>query len=547
MILRSKKTFVLALLFGLALFLMACNPDPDAGESSSSSGGSEGEGNGDSKDGGDLIVGGLGGPTSFNSLYSTSSTDGAIQDFIFNGLIYLDENSEPQPDLATEWDVSDDGLIYTFKLRDDVTFHDGEPFTADDVVFTYSLPVHEDYNGPRGSSFETIDEIIAVDDHTVEIHLSDETPDIFARMVTYHILPEHILGDIPVEDVGKDDFNTATPIGTGPFTFDEWKQGQYVRVEANEDYFGDRPHIDSITYKIVPDKNSLMSQFSAGDLDQLSLSTEDIPSGQALVEEGKANLESTQSASYTFMLYNLEHPALKEKEVRQALAYGLDRDSIIDNVLDGNGKVMHHPGIDFLWAFNEDVPKYDRDIEKAKQLLEDAGWKVGSDGIREKDGERLSFSIISNQGNKVREKIMLIAKQQWEEELGVETSTEIIESSAYSDKVHRHEFDVAMRGWSISLDPGFTSYMHTRMIEDGANYGHYSNPELDALMDESDHEPDRDKRKELIEEQQEIVAEDQPYLFLYTADKYMLYNPKLQDVTIHPKDDFYLIHEWWFE
>ncbi|GGP07830.1 peptide-binding protein [Oceanobacillus neutriphilus] len=538
---KGKKFWLNVFIFILTLFLVACNDgsfDSTASDASAT--------DGEPAEGGDLIVGGLSGPTVFNSLYSTSSTDSTIQDFMFNGLVEMDENVEPQPDLAENWEQSEDGLAWTFNLRDDVTWHDGESFTADDVVFTYSLPIDEDYIGPRGSSFEKFEEVVKIDDYTVEIHLSDPAPDMLADAMGYHVLPEHILGDLPVEEVGTHEFNTKEPIGTGPYKFDEWKQGQYVRVVANEDYFEGRPYIDSITYKIVPDKNSLLAQFTAGDLDHLSLTTEDIPSGEGLVEDGAAIMESIESASYSFMLYNLEHPALKEKEVRHALAHGLDRNTVIDTVLDGNGNVLDIPAVPFMPAYNEDPPVFEYDPEKAKEILDEAGWEVGADGVREKNGERLSFSIISNQGNSVREKIMLIAKQQWEEELGAEVSTEIIESSAFSDQVHRHEFDIAMRGWSISLDPGISSAFATEQIENGTNYGFYSNPEVDRLREESDLEPDPEKRYELIEEAQAIIAEDQPYLFLYNSDAYTLYNPKLQGHIMHPKAEFYRVHEWWF-
>lgn len=548
---KSNNILFFVFVFVLSLFLVACNDgeinsgntEADAAEDDNTDNADDGE----PKDGGDLIVGGLSEPSVFNSLYSTSSTSGTIQDFMFNGLVEMDDDVEPQPDLAEDWEQSEDGLTWTFNLRDDVEWHDGEPFTADDVVFTYSLPIDDDYIGPRASYFEKFEELEKVDDYTVKIHLSAPQPNMLADPAGYHILPKHILGDVPVEEVGKDEFNTKEPIGTGPFKFDEWKQGQYVRVEANDDYFEGRPHLDSITYKIVPDKNSLMAQFKAGDLDHLSLSTEDIPSGKNLVEDGDAVMESVESASYSFMLYNMKHPALKEKEVRQALAHGLNRDSVIDNVLNGEGKVINIPGVPFMPAYNEDVPVFDYDVEEAKALLGEAGWKEGDDGVREKDGERLSFSIISNQGNKVSEKIMLIAKQQWEEELGAEVSTEIIESSAYSDQVHKHEFDIAMRAWSVSLDPALSSAFLSDKQEDGSNYGWYSNSEVDKLAEESENEPDEDKRLELIEEAQAVLAEDQPYLFLYNSDTYTLYNPALKDITIHPKADFYKVNEWWYD
>src|SRR5699024_5790521 len=274
---KNRLFIVLTLLISLAFIVAACGGGDDLEDAMEDE--KEGteeaeeeeeeeeeeEASGEMIEGGDLKLGIISDPVMFLPTHSNDTASGDIEDIIFDQLTRTDEEIDIQPELATDWDISDDGLTYTFYLRDDVTFHDGEPLTAEDVEFTYNIFLDEDYTGPRAGSFINLDEVIAVDDHTVEFHLS-EVDARFLASTGYGILPKHILGDVPAEDLESHDF-VSNPIGSGPFKFEEWKDGQYVKLSAYEDYYQGRPHLDTLTLPIVGDQNALMAQIEAGDVD----------------------------------------------------------------------------------------------------------------------------------------------------------------------------------------------------------------------------------------------------------------------------------------
>ncbi|WP_163972120.1 peptide-binding protein [Oceanobacillus halotolerans] len=548
----SKLICTLAFIFAFSLILTACSSDSGTTEDNESENTQEeksevsNEDSGEAQQGGDLIVGNVSAPTLFNDMFSSDVPSDTIEGFMFDPLTTIDENLEPAPGLAEDWEYSEEELKWTFHLREGVNWHDGEPFTAEDVAFSYNIPLNEEYTGPRGSHFASIESIEATDDYTVEITLKRPDAKFLFQTTVYDILPKHILGDIPVSDLDEADFNTKNPVGTGPFKFDEWVQGQYVKVVANDDYFQGRPYLDSITYKIVPDKNALLAQYQAGDIDYMRVSQSDMPTVESLIDQGQAQLEKVPDLQYNYIGYNLRNPIFEDKKVRQALTHALDREEILETIVYGDGELSNSPGLPFSWAYNEDVPVFEYDPEKAKELLSEAGWEdTDGDGIREKDGTKLSFSIKSGQGREVREQITQVAQQQWAE-VGVEVTPEIIEWSAFIDQIHQFDYDAYVLGWSLTADPSITSYFHSDEVENGLNYGAYSNPELDKLMEESDMAMDQEKRAELIEEAQAIVAEEQPYTFLYSQNGNHLFVPQLHP-NMHSGNSYYKIHEWWME
>lgn len=546
---------MITIFFIFSIMLAACstgtdgkgtgNDDGEKVEEQSSEKESSNTDSGDPKQGGDLIIGNVSAPTLFNPMFSTDVPSRTIEGFIFDQLTSIDENLEPAPGLAEKWEHSEDGLSWTFHLREGVTWHDGEPFTAEDVVFSYSIPMHEDYTGPRASYFAKIDSLVADDDYTLTIKLKEPDAKFLFQTTVYRILPKHILGDVPIADMAEAEFNTKNPIGTGPFKFAEWAQGQYVKVVANDDYWDGRPYLDSVTYKIVPDANALLAQYQAGDIDFMRVSQSDMPTVEALIAKGQAQLHKVPDLQYNFIGYDLRNPLFEDKRVRQALTHALNREEILETLVFGDGEISNSPGLPFSWAYNKDVPVFEYNPEKARQLLDEAGWKPGNDGILEKDGLRFSFTIKSGQGRLVREQITQVAQQQWKE-VGIEVTPMIIEWSAFTDQLNKHDFDAYILGWSLSADPSITPYFHTREIENGFNRGAYSNPELDEIMDESDRTVDRDKRAELIKEAQAIVAEDQPYTFIYSQNGNLMYVPELH-ATVETISDYYNIHKWWME
>ncbi|WBL16754.1 peptide-binding protein [Sutcliffiella sp. NC1] len=499
---------------------------------------------GDPVNGGDFIIGSTGSPTIFNSLYSVDTTSSAIQGFLFNGLVKTNTSLEFEGDLAEDWDVSEDGLTWTFHLKEGVKFHDGEELTAEDVVFTYSIPLHDDYAGARASDFEQIKDIQAVDPYTVQITLTEKYAPFLSTM-SYHILPKHILEDVPIGDLAEHPFNTKEPIGTGPFTFVEWKDGEYIKVEANEDYYDGRPNFDSIVYKIVPDANSLMVQLQTGDIHHIAVQSEDLMLAQDLEAQGLIQLQSGLGLSYTYIGWNQKNPLFQDKKVRQALTHALNREVIVESVLEGDGQLANSTASPVSWSYTEDVPVFDYDLEAAKALLAEAGWEdTDGDGILDKDGEKFEFTLNVNQGNKAREQIAVIAQEQLKE-VGIEVNIKVLEWSAFVSANMAHEYDACINGWSLGVDPDQTDYFHSKHREQGLNYTQHSNPEVDQLLEENVKILDDEKRLEVLHELYQQISEDQPYTFLYYPNVHYALPINLGGFEFHPSNGFYNIKNWW--
>ena len=538
-----KKRFLLMMVLGIMFIVAACSDGEvkDSGKESDDENTTE-------DSGGSLYLGTTAAPTLFNPYYSTDTSSSTIEGFIFSGLVTVDHDFNPEGDLAESWDFSEDGLKWTFYLREDIKWHDGEDFTADDVVFSYNIPLHEDYVGPRGLPFEIIEEIKKVDDYTVEIILSEPYAPFITITAQFEVLPEHILGDVPIADLGTQKFNTKEPIGTGPFKFKEWREGEYIELSANEDYFLGKPKLDSIIYKIVPDMNTLMAQLQVGDVNLTGISPQYMETAKNLEEEGVIELSSGPSNSWEYIGYNLRNELFEDKLVRQALTHAIDKKAIVQAVLDGSGTVAHGPGSPANWSFNEDVPKFEYDPEEAKSKLKEAGWEPGDDGILEKDGEKFEFVLKTTSANEIRQQIAEVAQQQFSE-IGIKTSIEVLEWSAYVEETGppKWNFDAIVAGWSIGSDPDPTWFWHSSEIENGLNYGGYSNPKVDELLSENTKISDLDERKKIIGEADAMVAEDQPSTFLYNDQGHLAKAVNLQGPQFSAANTYYKIHEWYVE
>ncbi|NDI35070.1 ABC transporter substrate-binding protein [Chengkuizengella sediminis] len=556
--LKKVTWLLLCLTLVFSVFVSACSTneptsgdDPETNEEQTNEEQTnEEQASGDPQYGGTLIMGSIGAPTLFNPLYSTDTASSDIEDLIFSGPVSSDTSFEVEYDLAKDIQTSEDGLTYTVILRDDVTFHDGEPMTADDLVFTYSIPISEEYVGERASNFEMIDTITKIDEYTVEFRLKQKDATFLPTTLSYDILPEHILKDVPIADLGENEFNTKTPIGTGPFKFEEWKDGQYVKVVRNDDYYQGKPYLDAIIYKIVPDANALIAQLQAGDVDYFpGVPGSDIATVKEWATEAGVKIESGLSLAYTYLGYNQKNELFQDKKVRQALTHAIDREGIILGVLNGDGEVANVPESPLSWAYNSEVPVFEYDVNKAKQLLEEVGWAdTDNDGILDKDGKKFAFEIKTNQGNKIREDIVVILQQQLKE-IGIEVTPNIMEWSAYIEAISapNWDYDALVLGWALSTFPDQYDIFHSSQREEGLNFVWYSNPEADTLIEEARQIIDRDEYKQAYGDIYKIIAEDQPYTFLYYPNTHQAIPENLEGYTFHARNDIYHPHEWWLK
>ncbi|MBE1553320.1 peptide-binding protein [Sporosarcina limicola] len=545
-----KNRFLLLIILALMLIVSACSDGEikDSGKEKEKEGEDKPKVEEVEKSGGSLVLGTTAAPTLFNPLFSTDTSSSTIEGFIFGGLVTVDRDFNPEGDLAESWEFTEDGLKWTFYLRKGVKWHDGEDFTADDVVFTYGIPKDKAYVGPRGLPFENIKEVNKIDDYTVEMILSEPYAPFITITAQFEILPKHILGDVPIADLATHRFNTKEPIGTGPFKFKEWKDGEYIELVANEDYFKGKPKLDSIIYKIVPDENTLMAQLQVGDVSMTGISPQYVEMAKKLESEGTVALSTGASNSWEYIGYNLRNELFQDKLVRQALTHAIDKEAIVQAVLDGAGIVANGPGSPANWSFNPDMPKFEYDQDEAKKKLKEAGWEPGADGIMEKDGKKFEFVLKTTSANEIRMQIAEIVQQQLNE-IGIKASIELLEWSAYVEQTGPPvwNFDAIVAGWSIGSDPDPTWFWHTSEIENGLNYGAYSNEKVDKLLSENTLISDLEERKRIIGEADAIVAEDQPSSFLYHPNGTLATAPNLKGPIFNASNTYYKIHEWYFE
>nr|WP_275695610.1 peptide-binding protein [Fredinandcohnia sp. SECRCQ15] len=537
----------------MSLFLAACSKDKEAGgevdkpEKEKDPAVEEPVEETGPVNGGDLIVGSTGNPTMFNPYFSTDTASSDIEGFLYNGLVTVNLDLEVQNDLAEEITPSEDNLSYTVKLKQGVKFHDGEEMTADDVVFSYMMLKNEAVISERKSNFESMEKVEKIDDYTVKFTLNKVDVTFYPTTLSYSVLPEHILGKVDPATLHENEFNTKNPIGTGPFKFEEWKDGEYVKVVAFDEYFDGRPHLDSITTKIITDANAMLASLQAGEIDMWNA----VPGTE--LETAKAipgiKIEEGLALSYTFLAFNQKDERFQDKRVRQAMTHAINRQAIVDSIMNGAGQVANAPDSPLMWTYNDDVPKFDYDVEKAKALMKEAGWEdTDGDGILDKDGKKMSFSVKTNQGNKVREEIAVVLEQQLKE-IGVEAKPAITEWGAFIEQISapNWDYEAMVLGWALSTFPDSYDIFHSSQIQEGLNFAWYKNEEADKLMEKGRQTPDTEEYKQIQKDLYKIITEDQAYTFLYYPTEFRAMPENLEGYEFHSRSPFYNVHKWWLK
>ncbi|MCA1670042.1 MAG: ABC transporter substrate-binding protein, partial [Thermomicrobia bacterium] len=431
-----------------------------------------------------------------------------------SGLVYTDPDTlQPAPDLATKWEVGPDNKTYTFTLRQGVKWHDGQPFTADDVKFSYDSYMNPDTGTQRaGTLIPRIDSVTVKDPQTVVFTLKDVIAPFLVSNCSYGIVAKHLFENVAPKDWRTNEYSTTKPVGTGPFTLKEYKTGDHVTLAANPTYFRGAPALDGYIYKVVKDSTVLVQQLKTGEVDYGSISPDLYDDA---TKQANLNISTYDTFSFTYFGYNLD-PAkttlFQDVKVRQALFYAVDRDAIVKKLFNGLGVVAIGTEPVLSWAYAPDkiTTKYNYDPKKAAQLLDDAGWKAGSDGIRAKDGKKLSFSMWTNSGNKTRENYLLVLQDSWKA-IGVEMKPQFEEFSVYLDRINKNfDFEMFLVGFSWGTDPDQQTMWDTNQHTSGFNSYKYSNPMVDKLLADGLHTLDQEKRKQIYVDMQNLVLADAP-------------------------------------
>ena len=498
-------------------------------------------------------------PQTLNPALLPVSTTIYTTPLFFNALTRPDDDMVPSPDLAESWDISSDSLTYTFHLRKGVKFQDGEPFTSADVKFTWETICHPDnatgrqicgfFSRVKGASAYTageaaeIEGITILDDYTIQVELEEVYAPFLSISAGQMIIPKHIWQDVPVAEMWGHPASRK-PIGTGPFVVDSWTTNETIVAHAFEDYYEGRPWLDRIILRFIATGTAdVFGLLRAGEVNALGLyGALPIDNLEEAQNDPLVSVRPLQGFYNYYVEFNLANPLFQDVRVRQALSYAVDRQSLVDGLLLGQGTIHNspvHPA--FKWAVNPDTPLYNNDPEEAKRLLEEAGWTPGEDGILEKDGQRLSFTISTIQPN-----YPVLLQEQWRR-IGVEAEIELMDFGSFWGPIylaHKHEVAALNLPYGLYLDPDYPlgGYFHSSL-----NRNSYSNERGDELIRLATATLDQEKRAEYYYEFQQLIAEDVPHLWMGIPNEVWAFS---QGLLIPEKPTGYLtirsIKDWYW-
>ncbi len=462
---------------------------------------------------------------------------GEINVLIFNGLTAHDGKNQVVPGLAKSWEFDEATCTYTFHLEENVKWHDGEPFTAEDVKFTIEAIMDPENGSENAPNYEDVTAITVLDNHTISFQL--DAPNVaFLDYMTMGILPKHLLEG--------QDFQTSEffrkPIGTGPYKLDSWDEGQAIVLTKNEDYFKGAAHIDKIIFKIVPDDNAKAMQMQSGELDLVHLTPKD---SEKFANQEGYTVYNMKTSDYRGIMFNFQNPYWAEnKDIIPAVCYGLDRQAILDTVVLGHGILAYGPLQRNVYN-NEDVEQYTYNPEKAKQILEDAGCTMGANGFYERSGKEIGFVISVSAGDQVRIDIAQAAAQQLRQ-IGINCTVEVPEKVDWAGQM------AFLIGWGSPFDADDHTYKVFGTGK-GANYSGYSNPKVDQYLTEARQTDDPAKRAEAYNNFQVELANDPAYAFICYIDADYVASSKIKGIdpdTVmghHGVGIFWNVADWTME
>jgi peptide/nickel transport system substrate-binding protein len=357
------------------------------------------------------------------------------------------------------------------------------------------------------------------------------------------ILPAHLLEG---KDITRSPL-ARSPIGTGPFIFQEWVPGQRVTLVANAGYYEGRPYLDRYIYRIIPDSSTMYMELKAGGIDQMGLSPVQYQRQTSTPEFlARFNKYRYPASAYTYLGYNLRLPLFQDKRVRQAISCAIDKEEIVQGVLLGMGKVAHGPYKPGTWAYKERVPDLGYDPAHARLLLREAGFLMGKDGIQVKGGKELSFTILTNQGNDQRSKCAQIIQKRLRK-VGIDVKIRVLEWSSFlANFIDKGRFEAVLLGWTISPDPDQYDIWHSSKTQPKElNFIQFKDPEVDRLLVAARGTFDIEKRRACYYKFQDILAREQPYTFLYVPDALPVVSSRIQGIEPAPAGIMHNLIKWY--
>ena len=461
-------------------------------------------------------------PANLDPRIGTDAQSERIGMLLFDGLLQRDQHFNLQPALAERWEIPD-ALTYIFHLRHGVHFHDGRPLTARDVKWTFDSLLNGSIRSAKASTYRLVDRVDVPDEWTVIFRLKEPYSPLLWNLAGGN------LGIVP-EGSGAD-FNRK-PIGSGPFRFVSMQQDKEVVIERNPDYWSEPPRLARVRFAVVPDTTTRALELRKGSADTAinALSADMI---STIESRRELAVMVSPGTIYTYLAFNLRDPILKDVRVRQALAYALDRGPLIHYLWHDQAR----PAASLLppehWAYNDKVPRYDHDPARARQLLDAAGYKPAADGIR--------FHLTMKTSTEETTRLLAAVLQQQLRDVGIALDIRTFEFATFYSDVIKGAFQLYSLRWiGGNEDPDiFEHVFHSASIPPRrANRSYYSNPRVDALIEQARREIDQQKRKALYGEIQRIVAEELPYINLWYLDNVLVHSHRVRNLQVSARGDY---------
>jgi len=532
--------------------------------------------------GGKYCEGLVGAPQYINPIYANiSDVDNDMIALVFSSLFKRGNKSELVNDLAESYEISEDNKVYTIKIRDGAHWHNGDELTADDILFTFNIIKDKAYQSTLRAGFVGV-EMEKVDDNTIKFILAEPYA-AFLELLTFGILPGELWRQIPANTASLAELNLK-PIGSGPYKFNSLikdKQGNIrsYGLTRNEDYYGQMPYIKELSFKFFPSFEGAVSDLNEGLIDGISY----------LPKQIKGNLAARDSLDYhqlnlpqiTAVFFNQEaNPALKDKNVRQAMASAIDKNQIISEILGGEARLINSPILPDNFAYNKEIKEYKYNVEAASALLDEAGWKaaeltdediaqaredsssedekikqqadnklrVGAGQWREKENDFLIVKLTAVY-NEENQKVVEAMRNFWSA-ISIKTEIELVAASVIQiNTIKPRNFQALLYSEVAGADPDPYAFWHSsQMGQSGLNISNYANKDIDALLEDARVISSMEERKEKYAKFQEIIAEEVPAIFLYSPTYTYVQNKKVKGFAVEniliPRDRFSNIADW---
>jgi peptide/nickel transport system substrate-binding protein len=489
-----------------------------------------------------------------NSAVTQENTSRQHQQFVsLMPLIQYDETYNPAPYLAESWDLAPDSTSITFHIRRDVLWHDGEQTDAHDVAFTWEV-ISDPLTGfPNAGDLDFWDKgpgaIEVLDDFTVRIHMQPH-PEFMEVFRPLGILPEHLLGDVPHDQLRVHPYGSQCPVGNGPFVFDSHRAQDRWVFTANPVFpepLGGRPFVDRYVYRVITEQTTLLTELLTENVDvYVAPTSEQAP---LILQNPRLELKEYESRQYNFVVWNARRPQLADKRVRRALTMGTNREEMVQAVVQGYGSVAHTGVPPHFWAYDpsvfEPVPY---DPARARALLEEAGWRDrDGDGVRESaDGTRFEITIKYNP-NKMRQQIAEIMQAQLAL-IGVQAHPRVVEWTTLVEQMSdTRDFDAVVTGWVTGFNLDDMDLYHSDRIDGPLAMSGTNRPDIDRLLEQVRVTSDRSVAKELWAEYQRLIIDEQPYTFVYFPERLAGVNRRVKGVVMDARGDWATLKDWYID